>query len=100
MDKNMHKALEAAQFAEIRFKLDAYELQGATVTAKGSLTIHGVSKPVALPGTLSAKDGGLAVKGRYDLKMSDYGVKPPVMMMGTVRVADSVGIDYDFVLLP
>jgi polyisoprenoid-binding protein YceI len=100
MDKNMHKALEAEQFAEITFNLKGYELKGGAVTAKGDLSIHGVSKAVELPGTVSAKDGGLAVKGSYPLKMSDYGVKPPVMMMGTVRVKDEVTIDYDFVLVP
>jgi polyisoprenoid-binding protein YceI len=100
MDKNMHKALEAEQFTEITFTLKSYELKAGAVTAKGDLSIHGVSKAVELPGTVSAKDGGLAVKGQYPLTMSDYGVKPPVMMMGTVRVKDQVNIDYDFVLVP
>jgi polyisoprenoid-binding protein YceI len=100
MDKNMVKTLEASQFPEIRFKLSSYELKDGAVTAKGDLSIHGVSKTVELPGTVSAKDGGLAVKGHYGLKMSDYGVKPPVMMMGTVRVKDDVDIAYDFVLIP
>lgn len=100
MDKNMHKALESDKFAVISFTLKSYELKAGAVTAKGDLSIHGVSKAVELPGTVSAKDGGLAVKGQVTLTMSDYGVKPPVMMMGTVRVKDQVTIAYDFVLVP
>ena len=30
--------------------------------------------------------------------MSDYGIKPPVMMLGTVRVKDKVSIAYDYQL--
>ena len=100
MDKNMHKAMEAEKFPEISFALAGYELKGDEVAAKGTLTIHGTAKEVVLPGKVSAKDGGVNVKGSYDLKMSDYGIKPPVMMMGTIKVADALTIAYDFTLVP
>ena len=96
MDKNMRNAMESDKAPQITFSLKSYTLVGETVTAKGSLSIHNVAKDVELTGLLSAKDGALKIKGSYDLLMSDYGVKPPVMMLGTVKVKDSVTIAYQF----
>jgi polyisoprenoid-binding protein YceI len=100
MDKNMHKAMNVKEHAEIRFSLTGYELKDGVVAAAGQLSIHGQTRDVVLPGSVTAKAGGVNVKGSYDLKMSDYGIKPPVMMMGTIRVADALTISYDFDLLP
>lgn len=97
MDKNMHKALEAGAYPDISFSLASYEVKGDEVSAKGTLSIHGTPKEVLLSGVLTAKEGGAVnVKGSYDLLMSDYGVKPPVMMLGTVKVKDALTITYDF----
>jgi polyisoprenoid-binding protein YceI len=96
MDKNMHKAMESDAAPQITFSMKSYALEGETVTAKGSLSIHNVAKDVELKGVLTSKDGALQVKGSYDLLMSDYGVKPPVMMLGTVKVKDAVTIAYQF----
>jgi hypothetical protein len=96
MDHNLFKAMDSAHFAGIQFQLKSYAVQGATVTAQGSLTIHGVTKAIELKGFLNSRDNKVSVSGSYDLKMSDYSVKPPVMMLGTVRVADKVTITYDY----
>lgn len=98
MNKNMYKAMESVKFPEISFVMSGYDIKGDEVTARGSLTIHGVSKEVELKGRLSGKDGSLEVKGSFPMLMSDFGVKPPVMMLGTVRVADKISIAYDFSL--
>jgi polyisoprenoid-binding protein YceI len=98
MDKNMRAALEAEKFPEIRFAMAGYEIKDGEVLAKGSLTIHGVSKDAELKGKVSGDAGSVAVTGSVEIVMSAYGVKPPVMMLGTVRVADKLSIAYDFVL--
>lgn len=98
MDKNLHHDLESDKFPTIHFSLNSYRLTGMTVTAQGVLGIHGQSKPVSLVGLLAVRDGGLVVSGIYPLAMSDYGVQPPVMMFGTVKVADAVKIVYSFKL--
>jgi polyisoprenoid-binding protein YceI len=100
MDKNMHKALEAPKFPDITFAMDSYKAAGEEVTASGTLSIHGVAKPVDLKGRLGFREGAVTVQGSYALLMSDYGIKPPVMMLGTVKVSDKVVIVYDFALEP
>jgi polyisoprenoid-binding protein YceI len=99
MDKNMHQDLDSDKFPSIRFSMKSYSLADLTVTALGSLSIHGQSKDVSLTGQLVASNSALELKGSYPLLMSDYGIKPPVMMFGTVRVADKVAIVWDFKLL-
>jgi polyisoprenoid-binding protein YceI len=94
MDKNIHADLGADKTPNITFTMSRYSMEGATVTAQGSLSINGVAKDVTLTGTLSAKADGLALAGSYGLKISDYGVKvAPVMFM---RVKDDVTIRYSF----
>jgi polyisoprenoid-binding protein YceI len=98
MDKNMHRTLESDKFPAISFSLKSYRLAGMTVTAQGDLDIHGQTKAVTLTGLLESEGRGLSLKGSYPLLMSDYGVKPPVMMFGTIHVADQVKILYSFKL--
>ena len=74
----------------------SYTVAGDEVAAKGALTIHGVTKDVELKGKLAAKGEGIQVTGQFDSLMNDWGIKPPVMMMGTVRVADKISIAYDY----
>jgi polyisoprenoid-binding protein YceI len=100
MDRNIYKAMESQKFPKITFFLRTYQIENGEATAKGPLSIHGVTKDVELKGKLLTHDGLLNVKGSYPLLMSDYGVKAPVMMLGALRVVDKVLIDYDFDLLP
>ena len=98
MDKNMRAALEAEKFSETRFVMAGYEIKEGELLARGALTIHGVSKDVELKGKVTGDAESVELKGSYDLLMSAYGIKPPVMMLGTLRVADKVSIAYDFTL--
>ena len=101
LDKNMYKALKAEPFPDItvrlgRFTLPATGSAGDTlaVQAEGTLTIAGQSQPAILPGKLYPGGGGLWLDGQYTLKMSTFGIKPPTMMMGTIKVGDAVTIRY------
>ncbi len=98
MDRNMHKDLGADQYPRITFQLKDYRIKGGQVLADGTLSIHGVSRPVELAGTLKRVGAALEVSGSAPLRMTDYGVKPPVMMFGTIKVADAVTVAYSFVL--
>lgn len=101
MDKNTWKTLEADKFPDITFSMASYTVKGDTVTAKGILNIHGIGLEASLDGALSMKDGGAVnVKGSYPMKMTQFGIKPPVMMLGTIKVKDELTIAYDFDLVP
>lgn len=40
------------------------------------------------------KDGRLVVDGEQPLLMSDYGIEPPKMMLGTVKTDDKALVKY------
>jgi polyisoprenoid-binding protein YceI len=107
LDKNMYKALKADENPDIVFHLSGYEVTPSTVSheaghikADGTLTIAGQTKPVVLEAEGIPDQDVLQVKGRYTLLMSDYGIKPPTMMMGTIKVRNPVVIEYDLRLIP
>lgn len=106
LDKNMRKAMDAEKFPEILYKLGKYELDkptaAGTAAAKttGELTIAGKTKTVAMDVEFTLGAAAPEVKGSYTLNMSDFGIKPPSLMLGAIKVRDPVTIRFDLVLKP
>ena len=99
LDKNMHKALKVTEHADITFKLVRFETAAAGGTrAVGILRIAGVEKEVALDITTKRAGSTLAVSGRVDLLMTDYGIAPPKAMLGMLKTDPKVTITFDTVL--
>jgi polyisoprenoid-binding protein YceI len=98
IDKNMHKALKAAEHPEIRFRLRS--LDAAAGTAVGQLTIAGVEKDVTLRVQVKQQEASLAVTGTTTLLMTDYGVTPPKAMLGMLKTNPKVTITFELVLGP
>ena len=105
MNGHMRKALKTGDHGSIRFQLDDYAVQAAggetRVAMEGTLEIAGSRQPVAIEGVATpAADGGVRVAGSHGILMSDYGVKPPSLMLGTMKVHDAVTLNFDVVLKP
>jgi polyisoprenoid-binding protein YceI len=105
LDKNLWHALKNEEFANVHFELASYTLgapHGDTlnVLAKGTLTISGQARPVELPALAYPSPAGLWLVGSHTLLMTDYGIKPPTMMMGTIRVGDKIQVLYRLLLVP
>ena len=82
--------LEVAKFPEIRFLLAGLsdfrrEAGRIGVTLEGELTLHGVTRPLRIPATVSPVDGRFEVEGRTPLLMSDYGIERPAFLFVTVK---------------
>lgn len=98
MNEHMRKALKAEANPQISWKMTSYEVQGSNVLINGQLTIAGREKAIELRGTGSADNGTLRFKGSKQFKMTEYGVKPPSLMLGTMKVGDPVTVSFDLVL--
>ncbi len=103
MEKHLQHALKADENPEIRFELKSYTVgektaAGTEVTATGVMTIAGTSKTVELTGLVTPTATGLRVQGQTPLRMTEFGVKPPTLMLGTLKVADAITVHYDVVL--
>jgi polyisoprenoid-binding protein YceI len=104
IDKNMLKTMNAKEHPEVTVHLEKFTPAGAAgdtlkLTAEGTLTIAGSTKPVVLNGRMVAGNGGVWLSGDYNLKMSTFGIKPPTMMMGAIKVGDPVTIKYQLLLM-
>lgn len=100
MNEHMLKALKSKENPQISWKMTSYEVNGPNVQIKGNLTIAGKENPIELRGTGSAENGIIRFKGSKQFKMTEYGVKPPKLMLGTMRVGDPITVSFDLVLNP
>ena len=98
MNEHMRKALKAEANPQITWKMTSYEVQGANVVINGKLTIAGRENSIELRGTGSADNGTIRFKGSKQFNMTEYGVKPPSLMLGTMKVRDPVTVSFDLVL--
>jgi polyisoprenoid-binding protein YceI len=98
MNEHMRKALKAESNPEISWKMTSYQVEGSNVLINGKLTIAGKENTIAIRGTGSAESGTIRFKGSKQFKMTEYGVKPPSLMLGTMKVGDPVTVAFDLVL--
>ena len=99
MDKLMAEALKADANSTIRYELTSAALVQSNPTiqldTRGKLTIAGVTRDVAMQvnGTREAA-GAYVLTGQIPIRMSDYGIKPPTAMMGTIRTGNDVKVTF------
>ena len=102
MDKNTYKALKTGDNPNITFVLTS-----AAVTSKGSnnylldcagtMSIAGTTKATNLVATAhyNPSDKSFTVTGVKKMKMTDYNVKPPTVMLGTIKTGNDISIAYN-----
>lgn len=106
LDKNMQKALKADKYPDIVFEMSGYEFAGEagadtmTIQAQGAITVAGVVRPETIKAIVVRGDQGLWLQGTKDLLMTDFEIKPPTMMMGTLRTKNEVKVHYRLLLTP
>ena len=101
MNGHMRTALKAQQNPIIRFRATGVRATAAgAVTMTGQLTLAGQTREVAVNGTAAREGSGLRVRVTHNLTMTDYGIQPPRLMAGTMRVHAPVTIGFDVVLRP
>lgn len=101
LDKNMHKALQTKEYADITFRLIRLEPGGGATGALrgiGVLTVAGVPREVALEIATARNEVGLAVKGHIALLMTDFSIAPPKAMLGMLKTDPKVTITFETVL--
>lgn len=104
MNDHLRTALVAKEHPTIRFSLTKQEAgaasgDGVSMKLHGKLTLSGQTHPVVVEGVATAAgEGTLRFQGSHRLNMTEWGVKPPRLMLGTLKVGDEVTISYDVVL--
>lgn len=100
MTEHLMDAMKPGEFAEITFQLDSYEASGNGAEATGALTIQAVTRPVSFPISLTPSGAGVAIAGEVGLDMTEYGVEPPVVLLGLLRVGPEIRIQFEGMVVP
>lgn len=106
MDENMYSTLKADENQLIKYRLSGYDIlngSSSSFAAKttGTLTILGKDKIVAMKiDAARLNEGKATAQGEETLLMSEFGIKPPSFMFGTMKVGDEVKVKFDLKLGP
>ena len=99
MDGKAHDALKSEKYPTISFRMQAVNdlvSNGGKINGSlsGDVTIAGVSKNISLPFTGTLNGSTIKVSGSKSLKMSDFKIKPPTAMLGTLKTGDEIKINF------
>jgi len=50
------------------------------VTVTGTMNMHGVTKTITIPGTITMQNGMILLSAKFDIKMIDYNIKVPSVL--------------------
>jgi polyisoprenoid-binding protein YceI len=106
MDNNLYKALKADDVPEISYILGTFDvvagaLDSFTVKSVGTLKVAGTEKTVNMDVTASKlADGSVRAEGELPLLMTDFGVKPPTAMFGTLRTDNKIIVKFSLLVGP
>jgi hypothetical protein len=100
LDTNAYKALKTDKNKEVRFVLKELTGQGSSLTAKGDLTIAGVTKPVSFPVKMSVVGNKMTFEGSLDTRLTNFSVTPPTALLGTVKTHDEIKLSFKSTFQP
>lgn len=104
LEKRAYDALNARQFPDITFEMHgntSVQRNGDSyvVRSSGDLSVAGMTRQIRINATcINGEEAKLVCTGSQQLKMSDFNIDPPVMMLGALRTGDEVTISYNIVL--
>jgi polyisoprenoid-binding protein YceI len=106
MDDNLYKALKADERPEISYILATFdalpaEVDGFTLKTNGTLAIAGKENKLTMDVVATRlPDGTVKATGMVPIKMTDFGIKPPTAMFGTLRTGDVVKVNFALTVGP
>jgi len=93
--------LESKTFPKATFKGNITDLSkidfakdgSYPVTVSGDLTIHGVTKKIEAPGTITINQGKISAASKFGAKVKDYNIKIPSIVAN--KIAETVEVSVD-----
>jgi polyisoprenoid-binding protein YceI len=92
--------LDAAQHPEIRFRAAEVDRAGDGFRLAGELTLHGRTKRIALPITVTDDGATMTARGSVRIAQRDFGIEPYRAALGAVKNQDEVELVVTVVATP
>ena len=103
-DKDMRKTLDTGKYPFAEFfgafsaPPDPQRAGPQDVEVRGRFTIHGVTKTIRVPGTVTFGPKGVRVQATWTLLLDDYNIEPPSLLI--IKVDEEQAISLDILLKP
>jgi len=102
MDKNTYKALNSDANPNISFVLSSATVVSTggnnyKLNCQGKMSIAGKTNQTELlaTGIYNPADKSFTVTGVKKMKMTEYNVKPPTALLGTIKTGNDISISYN-----
>ena len=89
--------LESDIYPKSTFQGKVYITSGSSSIVKGLLTIHGVTNEITAKGTFSLKNDIIKLSSKFKIKLEDFNVKIPTIVM--YKIAEEILVDIEMTLL-
>lgn len=100
-DHDLRASMDVAKYPTMHFELvgvivdpQATPSRTVTGTLRGALTIHGVTRVVAIPATLIATPDTIDVSGAFALDLVEYNVGGLTRLFGALRVRRNIDVQF------
>ena len=90
-------ALDAADYPDIHIRSVNLERTGNSSVVTVRIDFHGVTRDLTVPIAIEQLDDRIVVTGEFQLKQTDYSIKPFSFLGGAIRVADIVNVHFKIV---
>jgi polyisoprenoid-binding protein YceI len=102
INKELHEIVfHPDRYPDITFRSTSVTVKPATngfeVRIYGDLTLHGVTRRIDIPATVTLQGNDLRAVGEFSIDRGDFNVKATSAMHGLIRVRDKVKFTFDIV---
>lgn len=92
------EVLDAARYPQIKFTATSIKAQGSEVLeVSGKMQIHGRVHPAEVQVKHRSEGKQTTFDGEFNIRQTDYGIKPESVAGGTVKVKDTITIKFHIV---
>lgn len=103
MDKNMYATLDADKNPLIKYTMSNYDILDGTkspasfvANTTGTLMVSGQEKVITMKiNAERLSDGKATAQAEETLLMTDFGIKPPSFMFGTLKVGNEITVKFN-----
>jgi polyisoprenoid-binding protein YceI len=101
-DKDLNKSMESSRYPKLRFELSRITPKQASgnsipVTLIGTFILHGVTRPVELPGVIEFRGPTARVRSDFPLNLKDYHIGGLSKMLGLLKMDEHIEVHVNLV---
>ena len=84
-DSHTLEATEALKYPQVKFASTSITNSDSVLTVKGQLTFHNITKAISFSAKKKYTGNEMMVTGGFSIKLTDYGIQPPTLMMAAAE---------------